>query len=117
MPFTITPARDSVTGQSVFEIPEGTPAVLKTRVSEEDFFWSISSKKKKNGKRKTLFLVDNDFAYIDYFSPSDTFSFPSDPDAYTMMPAPYIEGHSIVMDQRSRTNVIALINDPSGFFS
>lgn len=117
MPFSLTPSQDPVTGQFIFTVPEGTPAALKKKISDDDYVWGSTSKKKRNGKRKTQYLVDNDFAYIESISDSDILSLPGNPDAYDILPAPYIDGHAVVVDQRSRTNVIALINDPTGFFA
>lgn len=114
MPYVLFPDQDPVTGQYTFTIPEGTPANLKRRVANEDRFWAVTNLKAKNGKKQTFYLVDNDFAYIEAFTANDIFSLPSDPSSYTFMPAPYMEGHTAIIDQRSRTNVLAVIKDPSG---
>lgn len=118
MPYTQSPWQDPVTGQRYFEFAEGAPAVLKKRISDGDYIWGRTSSRKRNGKKVTQYLVDNDFAYVESFSLDDilTCTF-VDLDALELLPAPGIEGHSVLVDQRTRTNVIALINDPSGLLA
>lgn len=115
MPLPLSPSQDPVTGQLIYEVPEGLPATFSRRRTNADYVWS-TTKIKTRGKKVWHYLIDNDFAYIESIGSNDILSLPSDPSAYQFLPAPLIEDHVIVVDQRSRTNVLALIYDPSGIF-